>query len=128
MAQIYKFAKKHDAFNVGITEELNDFEEQLTLLQDNSQGVFTTNSQNENLENGHSQIIKCIGLIAQCKNVSNDNRLKACALLENHSPITRVVIATMQEIHGDKFNDAVLKRAAQIVQQQTGLKAVSYFK
>ena len=115
MDNVYKlYGNKCDCFNCGISQELDEFDRDLAKL-----GDFVPEVGN---------ILERVGQIAQSKNVSNKQRLKATAIMERHSATLRIIMDVLKDVHLEQYNQAVLTKSNDFIEYWTGKQAQSAFK
>ena len=105
---------KCDCFNCGISKELDEFDRDLVGLDD-----FCLDMAN---------ILERIGQIAQSKNVSKKQRIKAMGIMERHSATLRIIMDVMRDVHQSEYDQAVLTKSNDFIQYWTGKQAQSAFK
>ena len=115
MDNVHKLhANKCDCFNCGISKELDEFDRDLEGLDD-----FCLDMAN---------ILERVGQIAQSKNVSSKQRLKATQIMERHSATLRIIMDVLRDVHLEQYNQAVLTKSNDFIEYWTGKQAQSAFK
>lgn len=115
MDNIYKLHRnKCDCFNCGISQELDEFDRDLAKL-----GDFVPEMAN---------ILERVGQIAQSKNVSSKQRLKATEIMERHSATLRIIMSALKDVHHEQYNQAVLAKSNDFIEYWTGKQAQSAFR
>lgn len=115
MDNVHKlYLNKCDCFNCGISQELDEFDRDLEKLGDFCADV--------------GNILERVGQIAQSKNVSSKQRLKATAIMERHSASLRIIMDVLKDVHHEQYNQAVLTKSNDFIEYWTGKPAQSAFK
>tara|TARA_B100000768_G_scaffold169218_1_gene174652 strand:- start:3785 stop:4132 length:348 start_codon:yes stop_codon:yes gene_type:complete len=115
MDNVHKLhVNKCDCFNCGISQELDEFDRDLS-----AKGDFS---------NDTGIILERIGQIAQSEYVSNKQRIKACEIMERHSATLRIIMDVLKDVYRAKYPEAVLSKSDQFIKYWTGKEAQSAFK
>ena len=112
--ELGEFDRDLDCFNCEISQELNAFNRDLVGLDD-----FCMDMAN---------ILERIGQIAQSKNVSKKQRIKAMGIMERHSATMRIIMSVMRDVHPIGYDQAVLTKSAEFIEHWTGKQAQSAFR
>jgi len=115
MDNVHKlYLNKCDCFNCGISKELDEFDRDLAKL-----GDFVPEMAN---------ILERVGQIAQSKNVSSKQRLKATQIMERQSATLRIIMDVLKDVHCDQYDEVVLNKSVEFIEHWTGKQAQSAFK
>jgi len=115
MANVHKLnVNKCDCFNCGISQELDEFDRDLSAERDFSKDTGI--------------MLERVGQIAQSEYVSNKQRIKATEIMERHSPTLRIMMNVLKDVHLEQYNQAVLSKSNDFIKYWTGKEAQSAFK